>query len=84
MTTEKLHLTISCANGDWEHDFPPNQLIHAVKTTAMAHLHMDPSQASQFVLTLDGQILEEAKTLGELRIPNDSLLMLERKEVIKI
>lgn len=84
MSNEKLHLTISSANGDWEHDFPPNQPIHAVKTTSMAHLHMNPGQADQFILSLNGQVLDESKTLSELGIPNGSVLILERKDVTKI
>jgi len=80
----KLHLTISSANGDWEHDFSPNQPVHAVKTMAMAHLHMDPSQADQFILTYNGQPLDESKTLAELNIPDGAILILERKDVTKI
>jgi hypothetical protein len=80
----KLTLTVSSANGDWEHDFSPNKPIHAVKTTAMAHLHMDPSQADQFVLTYNGQILNEGQTLEEAGIPDGSVLMLEKKDITKI
>ena len=81
---EKLQLTISSANGDWEHDFPPHQPLHAVKTEAMAHLHMDPSQKDQFVLTYNGQVLNESQTLAEANIPDHSVLMLEKKDITKI
>lgn len=84
MPKEKLHLTISSANGDWEDDFPANQPVHALKTRAIAHLHMDPSQADQFILTCQGQTLDESKTLAELNILDGSILILERKDVTKI
>ena len=84
MSKDKLHLTISGANGDWENDFPPNQPIHAVKTTAMAHLHMDPSQADQFILTYNGQELNESSTLADYNLPDGATLILERGEVTKI
>lgn len=84
MTSEKLHLTISSANGDWEHDFPPNQPVHAVKTAAMAHLHLDPSQADKFILTLNGKPLDESMTLAELGITSGSVLILEPTGVTKI
>lgn len=84
MKKNKLHLTISSANGDWEHDFPENQPVHAVKTTAIAHFHMDPSQVDKFILTYDGQALDESNTLAELNIPDGSILILERTDVTKI
>jgi hypothetical protein len=84
MSKDKLHLTISSANGDWENDFSPNQPIHAVKTTAMAHLHMDPSQADQFILTYNGQEMNESKSLADHNVPDGAMLILERRDVTKI
>lgn len=84
MSKNKIHLTISSANGDWESDFSKNQPVHAVKTRAIAHFHMDPSQAYQFILTYDGQTLDESKKLAELGIPDGAILILERKDVTKI
>lgn len=84
MQNKKIHLTISSANGDWEDDFPKNQPIHALKTKAIAHFHMDPSQADQFILTYDGLTLDETQTLAELGIPDGAIIILERKDVTKI
>jgi len=80
----KIHLTIASGSGDYEDDFNQNMQIHAVKTKAMAHLHIDPSQAGNYVLTFGGNILDENKTLLELRIPDNSVLILEPKEADKI
>lgn len=84
MQTNKIHLTISSANGDWEDDFPKNLPVHALKTRAIAHFHMDPSQAGQFILTYDGLTLDESQTLAELNIPDGAIIILERKDVTKI
>jgi hypothetical protein len=82
--SEKLHLTISSGNGDWEHDFTPNEPVHAVKTAAMAHLNLDPSQAEKFILTFNGKMLDESLTLAELGINSGSVLILEPTGVTKI
>jgi len=84
MENHKLNLTISSANGDWEDNFPNNQPVHALKTRAIAHFHMDPSQADQFILTYDGLTLDESRTLAELGIPDGAIIILERKDVTKI
>jgi len=81
---KKIHLTVASSSGDYEDDFNQNMQIHAVKTKAMAHLHIDPSQAANYVLTLEGNILNENATLLELQVPNDSVLILEPKEAVKI
>lgn len=81
---KKIHLTIASGSGDYEDDFNQNMKIHAVKTKAMAHLHIDPSQAVNYVLTLEGTILDENKTLLELQVPDNAVLILEPKEATKI
>jgi len=50
----------------------------------MAHLQMDPSQADQFIITYNGQALDESKKLDELNIPDGAMLILERTDVVKI
>lgn len=84
MKEHKVYLKIASANGDWEHEFSTHMKIHALKVEAMAHLHMEPSQADQFELVFNGQVLDENKTLGELNIPDHATLILQKKEVIKI
>lgn len=81
---DKLHLTFSTTAGDLEDDFPVNQPMHAVKRSVMGRLKLDPAKADEFAVTLAGQILDESKPLGELGIPNGSVLIIERRDVTKI
>jgi TUG ubiquitin-like protein len=80
----KVKITISTTAGDLTDEFPANQPLHALKREVMAKLKLDPSTAEQFVLTLNGTALDESQTLGSLNVPANSVLVLERKEVVKI
>jgi len=84
MEKHRIHLTISTTAGDLEDDFSLHQKLFALKREVMGKLKLDPSQADEFDLTLDGQVLDESKTLEELGIPEDSILVIERKDAIKI
>jgi len=81
---DKITLTFATTAGDFTDEFPPNQPLHAVKTVVMAKLKLDPSQADQFVVTLDGEPLDESKTLAELGLNDNLILTLERHDVVKI
>jgi len=39
---------------------------------------------TSFVLTLNGTVLDDSQTLGAANIPANAVLVLERKEVVKI
>lgn len=80
----KIHLTISTTAGDLEDDFPKNQPLQALKRQVMGRLKLDPSQADQFVVVLEGNPLDESKTLEQLGLPDNAVLTLERREVVKI
>ena len=80
----KVHLVFSTTAGDLEDDFPVNQPLHALKREVMGRLQLDPSQAEQFIITLEGNPLDETKTLAELGIQDNSVLLIERREVVKI
>jgi len=80
----KVHVTFSTTAGDLEDDFPPNQPLHALKREVMARLKLDVSKADEFVVVLQGNPLDETKTLGELNIPDNAVLTIERRELIKI
>jgi predicted Rdx family selenoprotein len=84
MAQNKITLTFSTTAGDLKDDFPMNQPLHATKREVMARLKLDPHQADQFIVTLNGNPLDEQKTLGELGIPAGSVLIIERREVVKI
>ncbi|MBW3595884.1 MAG: hypothetical protein KY475_01260 [Planctomycetes bacterium] len=81
---EMITLTFATTAGDYTDDFPPNQPLHAVKTKVMAHLKLDPGQADQFVVTRDGNPLDESKTLAELGLVDNLILTIERHDVVKI
>ena len=80
----RITLIISTTAGDLEDDFPANQPLMALKKEAMARLKLDVSQADEFVLVLDGEVLDESKSARDLGIESGSVLTLERKEVVKI
>jgi len=84
MTCTHIHLTFSTTAGDLERDFPLNQPLKAVKTRVMARLKLDPSKADDFIVVLEGNPLDESKTLAELGVPENSVLVIERRELVKI
>ncbi len=61
-----IKLTFATTAGDLEDVFPANQPLHAIKSEVMGRLKLDPSQADQFVITLEGNTLDEQMTLGQL------------------
>lgn len=77
-------MTFSTTAGDLDDEFPANQPLHALKTSVMARLQLDPSTAADFIVTYKGQPLEEQKALGDLAIPDGAVLFIERREVVKI
>lgn len=80
----KMHLIFSTTAGDLEDDFPVNQPLHALKREVMGRLQLDPRQADQFIVTLEGNPLDESKTLAELGVPEHAVLVIERREAVKI
>jgi hypothetical protein len=84
MINNKIHLTFSTTAGDLEDNYPLNQPLHALKREVMGRLKLDPSQADQFVVTLDGNPLDEGKTLADLNLQPNVILIIERREVVKI
>lgn len=84
MPNNKIRITFSTTAGDLEDEFPINQPLKALKREVMAKLKLDPSQADQFVVVLNGNVLDESKTLAELGIAAETVLTIERREVVKI
>lgn len=81
---EKVRLIFSTTAGDLEEDFPTNQPLHALKREVMGRLQLDPSQADEFTVTFEGNLLDESKTLAELGLQDNAVLLIERREVVKI
>ena len=84
MADNRVLITFSTTAGDLEDNFPVNQPLQAIKTEVMARLKLDPSQAGQYVVVLNGNPLDESKTLAELHIAAGSVLTIERREVVKV
>lgn len=79
-----IKLTFATTAGDLEDQFPLNQPLHAVKQRVMAELKLDPSQASEFCVTFDGNPLDEQSKLADLGLQECAILTIERCEVTKI
>jgi hypothetical protein len=73
---ERITITIQSTSGQITEQFNANQPVHAVKREAMAKLHIDPSQAGSYHLVLNGNELDESKTLTEASVPNGTTLLL--------
>jgi hypothetical protein len=84
MAENHIEVTFSTTAGDLTGLFPVNEPVHALKREVMAKLKLDPSQADQFVVTLDGNPLDESKSLGALGVAEKALLVIERREVVKV
>lgn len=80
----RIQVTFSTTAGDLEENFSVNQPLHALKREVMGRLKLDPSQADQFVVSLNGNVLDESKSLADLGVAAGSILVIERREVVKI
>jgi len=74
----RIKLTIESTAGSIERFYNLHQKIQAVKVSAMAELHMDPSTAGNYGLFIKGknEPLPEDKTLGELEISEGMTLVI--------
>ncbi len=84
MPTTMITLTFSSTAGDFTGEFPVDLILGDVKKRVMEQFGLDPSKADQVIVTLDGRVLDETKTLEELNLPDGAVLVIERKEVTKI
>jgi len=82
----KVNLTIESSSGVIKESYSLNEKIHAVKVSAMAKLHLDPSTAGNYGLFIKGknEPLPEDKTLGDLGISDGMTLVISplKAEVI--
>ena len=73
-----MNLTFNSSVGNIEDDFPTNQPLHSLKIDVMARLKLDPDQAGQYLLACDGKTLDETRTVAELELPENPMLILWR------
>ena len=81
---DKLHLIFTSTAGDFEDDFQADRLLSSVKDEVMVKLKLDQHKANEYLVTLDGNPLDESKKLSELKLTDGAVLVIERKEVTKI
>jgi len=84
MADNRIDLTFSTTAGDLVDTFPLDQPLAALKREVMGRLRLDLSKADEFVVTLDGNPLDETKTLRQLGVAERAVLVIERREVVKI
>lgn len=73
-----MKMTFNTSAGNIEDDFPADQPLSSVKLDVMARAHLDPQQAGQYIVACDGATLDESKTLADLGVTGDALLILWR------
>ena len=79
-----LNLKIESTSGTIEKKFNDNMPAKAVKIAAMGQLHIDPSTEGNFALLLNGEQLDENKTLKELGIPDGATLRIAPLKTVVI
>ena len=80
---DKLHLIFTSTAGDFEDDFQTDRLLSSVKDEVMVKLKLDQRKATEYIVTLDGNPLDESKKLSELKLTDGAVLVIERKEVTR-
>jgi hypothetical protein len=65
--------------------FPANQVLRLTKRRVIREVNLETvTQADDFVVSLDGHILDETKTLSSLGIRDLSVLSIKRPDVTMI
>jgi DUF4097 and DUF4098 domain-containing protein YvlB len=78
----KIALTFVTATGQVKESFPVDAHLHIVKQAVMKRLELDPHKVDEFVVTLNGNTLDQGETLEQLRLTDGTVLTLERREVM--
>ena len=73
-----MKLVFNSATGNLEDDFPIDRPLDALKRDVMARLKLSPEEAGQYIVACDGKTLDESKSLNELEVPENSMLILWR------
>ena len=81
---DKVDLIFTSNAGDFEDVFQTDLLLSTVKAEVMVKLKLDQSKLDEYLVTFDGNPLDESKKLSELKLTDGTVLVIERKEVTKI
>jgi hypothetical protein len=76
---DRLFLEFHTTAGHTLEFFPGDQLLRVAKRVVLQSLKFDVSTADEFVVTLDGMLLDETKTLSALGIGDVAVLFIERR-----
>jgi len=77
-----VKLVFAAETGRVEESFPVAEHLHTVKHTIMKRLELDPTKADEFVITLNGNTLDQGETLEQLRLADGTVLTIERRELM--
>ena len=81
---DKVDLIFTSNAGDIEDTFETDRVVSSVKAEVMIKLKLDQSKLDEYLVTFDGNPLDESKKLSELKLTDGTVLVIERKEVTKI
>lgn len=81
---QTVKLVFATTAGDFESRFSVTRHLQDVKRFVMEQLGLDVSQAAEFIVTSQGNALDECQTLGSLGLADCVVLTIERREVVKI
>ena len=81
---DKVDLIFTSNAGDFEDTFETDRLLSSVKAEVMVKLKLDQSKSDEYLVTFDGNPLDESKKLSEFKLTDGTVLVIERKEVTKI
>ena len=73
-----MKLIFNAADGDREYDCQLDQPLRTLKLEAMERFNLDTLQADKYLVAGDGNRLEESRTLAELGLPENSVIILWR------
>ena len=81
---DKVDLIFTSNAGDFEDTFETDRLLSSVKAEVMVKLKLDQSKSDEYLVTFDGNPLDESKKLSEFKLSDGTVLVIERTEVTKI
>ena len=73
-----MKLVFNSATGNVEDDFPNDQSLDTIMRDVMTRLKLSPDEAGQYILACDGKTLDESKTLADVEVPENSVVILWR------
>jgi hypothetical protein len=76
----KVTLTFVTPGGQIRESFPLHANLHVAKCLIMKRLELDKNKEDDFVVTLDGTILDQGESLEQLRLKDGAVLNLEYRE----